>query len=198
VATVYDAYCGFITYYVRVAYKERGWAARILSPALILYSLLKVTGIPATAEQRCDDMNRFDTRERYDRVVSIEMFEHMRNYATLLEKIHRWTNPGGTLFMHVFAPREFAYPFDLKDFTDGLMPRDDLLPHFQDHLRIRDRWVLDGTHYQKTAEAWLARMDARRSDVQVLFAKTYGEAETVRWRVFLMACADIAQGRSGS
>ena len=156
------------------------------------------------------DMNAFDTRERYDRVVSVEMFEHMRNYARLLEKIHRWTNPGGTLFVHVFAHREFAYPFDVKDasdwmaehfFTGGLMPSDDLLLHFQDHFRIRHRWVLDGTHYQKTAEAWLARLDVRSDDVRALFAQTYGDADAlrwvVRWRVFLMACAELWGHRQG-
>ncbi|MCX6629487.1 MAG: cyclopropane-fatty-acyl-phospholipid synthase [Candidatus Solibacter sp.] len=156
------------------------------------------------------DMNAFDTLERYDRVVSIEMFEHMRNYGRLLEKLHRWSNPGATLFVHVFAHREFAYPFDVKDasdwmaehfFTGGLMPSDDLLLHFQDHFRIRDRWVLDGTHYQKTAEAWLARLDARRSDVRTLFAQTYGDSDAVRWlvrwRVFLMACAELWGHRQG-
>ncbi len=157
-----------------------------------------------------DDMNQFDTRERYDRVVSIEMFEHMRNYGRLLEKIHRWTNPGATLFVHVFAHREFAYPFDVKDasdwmaehfFTGGLMPSDDLLLHFQDHFRIAGRWVLDGTHYEKTAEAWLDRLDARRGEVMALFARTYGEADAmrwvVRWRVFLMACAELWGHKKG-
>jgi cyclopropane-fatty-acyl-phospholipid synthase len=157
-----------------------------------------------------DDMNRFDTLERYDRVVSIEMFEHMRNYGRLLEKIHRWTKPGSTLFVHVFAHRELAYPFEVRDssdwmaehfFTGGLMPSDDLLLHFQDHFRIRSRWVLDGTHYQKTAEAWLARLDARRDDVRALFARTYGDADAtrwlVRWRVFLMACAELWGHRQG-
>lgn len=156
------------------------------------------------------DMNSFDTAERYDRVVSVEMFEHMRNYRALLEKVHRWTNPGATLFVHVFAHRRFAYPFETRDssdwmaqhfFTGGLMPSLDLLLHFQDRFLIRDRWVWDGTHYQKTAEAWLARMDARRADVLALFARVYGEGEAlkwlVRWRVFFMACAELFGYRAG-
>jgi cyclopropane-fatty-acyl-phospholipid synthase len=156
------------------------------------------------------DMNRFDTSELYDRVVSIEMFEHMRNYQRLLENIHRWTNPRATLFVHVFAHREFAYPFEVRHatdwmaehfFTGGLMPSDDLLLHFQNHFRIGERWVLDGTHYQKTAEAWLDRLDARRTGVRALFAKTYGEADAARWverwRIFLMACAELWGYRDG-
>jgi cyclopropane-fatty-acyl-phospholipid synthase len=156
------------------------------------------------------DMNTFDTIERYDRVVSVEMFEHMRNYARLLENIHRWTNPRATLFVHVFAHRHLAYPFEVRDatdwmaehfFTGGLMPGDGLLLHFQDHFCIRDHWVLDGTHYQKTAEAWLANLDARRSDVHRLFETTYGVDNAlrwiVRWRVFLMACAELWGYRDG-
>jgi cyclopropane-fatty-acyl-phospholipid synthase len=204
-----------------------GWGAFSLYAAA-RFPASRVTGVSNSRTQRAfieaearrrnlnnveiltDDMNRFDTHERYDRVVSIEMFEHMRNYDRLLEKIHRWTNPGGTLFVHVFAHREFAYPFEVRDssdwmaehfFTGGLMPSDDLLLHFQEHFRIRDRWVLDGTHYQKTAEAWLERMDARRAEVRALFAKTYGAAYAVRWevrwRVFLMACAELWGHRKG-
>jgi cyclopropane-fatty-acyl-phospholipid synthase len=156
------------------------------------------------------DMNAFDTAQRYDRVVSVEMFEHMRNYRSLLEKVHRWTKPGATLFVHVFAHRHFAYPFEARDssdwmahhfFTGGLMPSDDLLLHFQDHFAIRGRWVWDGTHYRKTAEAWLARLDARRAEVLALFARTYGGDTAlmwlVRWRVFLMACAELFGYRAG-
>jgi cyclopropane-fatty-acyl-phospholipid synthase len=150
------------------------------------------------------DMNVFDTTERYDRVVSVEMFEHMRNYALLLEKIHRWTNPGATLFVHVFAHRQYAYPFEVRDasdwmaehfFTGGVMPSDDLLPRFQEHFGLCRHWVLDGTHYQRTAQSWVENLDAHSTDVRKLFASVYGEREAlrwlIRWRVFFLACIEL-------
>jgi cyclopropane-fatty-acyl-phospholipid synthase len=106
--------------------------------------------------------------------------------------------------VHVFAHSRFAYPFEVRDasdwmaqhfFTGGLMPSDDLLLHFQDHFRIRERWRVSGVHYQKTAEAWLARLDRHRDQVLSLFARVHGKEEAlrwlVRWRVFFMACAEL-------
>ncbi len=156
------------------------------------------------------DVNAFETTRRFDRVVSIEMFEHMRNYAKLLEKVSSWTRPGGLLFVHVFAHAKFAYPFDIRDssdwmaqhfFTGGLMPSDDLLLHFQDHFRIREHWALDGTNYQRTAEAWLDRLDRHRSEILAIFQRAYPAGEAlkwlVRWRVFLMACSELWGYRDG-
>lgn len=150
------------------------------------------------------DMNDFDTDRRFDRIVSVEMFEHMRNYGELLRRVSSWSRPGALLFVHVFSHSRFAYPFEVRDasdwiaqhfFTGGLMPSDDLLLHFQEHFRIRGRWRLSGVHYQKTAEAWLERLDRRRSEVLALFAEVYGKNEAlawlVRWRVFFMACAEL-------
>jgi len=159
------------------------------------------------------DMNSFDTSRRFDRVVSVEMFEHMRNYQRLLKKIASWMKPAATLFVHIFTHNRFAYPFEVHDasdwmsqyfFTGGIMPSDDLLLHFQDDVKIREHWQVDGTHYAGTAEAWFANMDAHRAEILPLFEQTYGGRASVPsdrkkvalkwwvyWRVFYMACAEL-------
>lgn len=157
------------------------------------------------------DMNVFDTSASFDRVVSVEMFEHMKNYQLLLGKVARWLKSGGKLFVHIFTHREVAYHYEDKGpsdwmtryfFAGGQMPSHDLLLHFQDDLRLESRWAVNGTHYQKTAEAWLQNMDAHRAEVLPLFAQTYGEAQTTRWwvywRVFFMACGELWGFRGGN
>jgi len=150
------------------------------------------------------DMNDFDTERRFDRVVSVEMFEHMRNYGELMRRIASWSKPNALLFVHIFSHIRFAYPFTVRDssdwmaqhfFTGGLMPSDDLLLNFQDQFHIREHWRVSGVHYQKSAEAWLARLDRNRDEIIALFAEVYGKDQAtswlVRWRVFFMACAEL-------
>ncbi|WP_028080419.1 SAM-dependent methyltransferase [Solimonas soli] len=140
----------------------------------------------------------------FDRVLSIEMFEHMRNYERLLAKIAGWLRADGRLFVHVFAHRELSYPFEERDASDwmtkhffrgGLMPSRALLAEFQGDLRLERDWWLPGTHYARTAEDWLAQLDARRHDIHRLFAGTFGAAQAAlmvqRWRMFYMAVAEL-------
>ena len=139
----------------------------------------------------------------FDRCVSIEMFEHMRNYQTLMQRIGGWLAPGGKLFVHIFAHRELAYPFETAGadnwmgrhfFTGGLMPAADTLLHFQQALRIERRWLVDGTHYQKTANHWLQEQDSRRDAVMAVLRQAYGDNARLwfqRWRMFWMACAEL-------
>ena len=147
----------------------------------------------------------------FDRVVSIEMFEHMRNYAALLAKVSRWLAPGGALFVHIFAHRALAYPFEVKDgsdwmsrhfFTGGLMPSKDLLTEFQDDLRLDRQWWVDGTHYERTANDWLAGMDAQRERILEVFRAGYGAQDAARWvqrwRMFYMAVAELFGYRGGA
>ena len=146
------------------------------------------------------DVNDFATDLRFDRVVSVEMFEHVKNYRTLLMRIASWLKPSGRLFVHIFSHARIAYHFEPDDwigryfFTGGTMPSDDLLLHFSEHLRVCEHWRLDGTHYQLTARAWLANLDARRADaLRVLHAAYEAAADQWlnRWRVFFIACEEL-------
>ncbi|NNK50719.1 MAG: class I SAM-dependent methyltransferase [Xanthomonadales bacterium] len=151
-----------------------------------------------------EDMNYFEPRDEYDRIVSVEMFEHMRNYRELFSRLSRWLKPDGKFFMHIFVNRSIPYEFldegpsdwmGRHFFSGGIMPSDDLPLRFQEHLRLirRDRW--DGKHYEKTANAWLANMDARKERILPIMAATYGEVSAERWfqrwRIFFMACAEL-------
>jgi len=149
------------------------------------------------------DMNGFDTPARFDRIVSVEMFEHLRNWPRAFANVARWLLPGGRFFLHVFAHRGAPYPFVERDasdwmsrhfFSGGQMPSDDLALRFQDELRLLSRWRWDGTHYQRTAEAWLANMDRRQGELMPLFTSIYGAEAGVwwmRWRVFFMSVAEL-------
>lgn len=157
------------------------------------------------------DINAFDIAPgQFDRVVSVEMFEHLKNYHQLFENIARWLKPGGMLFTHIFTHHAFSYHFVARDatdwmsryfFTGGQMPAHDLLPRFQDHLTLVEDWKVNGRHYQLTAEHWLKNMDARKDDILPLFADTYGRDQALKWwaywRTFYMACAELWGYRGG-
>ena len=157
------------------------------------------------------DVNDFDPGGQFDRIVCVEMLEHMRNYGELFARIARWMRPDALLFVHVFAHARFAYPYEVRGpgdwmaqyfFTGGMMPSEDLLPSFDRDVRPIERWRLDGTHYQRTAEAWLERMDTNRAALRPVIARTYGDADAARWwerwRIFFMACAELWGYQQGS
>jgi len=161
------------------------------------------------------DVTGFEPARRFDRIVSIEMFEHLRNYRLLFERLAFWMRPGAKLFVHVFCHRRFAYPFEVSDpaadgpgdwmarhfFTGGLMPSADLLPHFRGALDPEERWLVNGEHYRRTAEAWLENLDRRRPAILPLLERAYGRRGRARWlrrwRVFFMSCAELFGYRDG-
>jgi cyclopropane-fatty-acyl-phospholipid synthase len=155
------------------------------------------------------DMNDFETDRRFDRVVSVEMFEHMRNWERLFERVAAWLRPEGSFFMHVFCHREYAYRYEDEGpgdwmarhfFTGGIMPSADLPQRYDRHLEVVDRWQVNGLHYSRTLEAWLDAMDRNRESLMPVFAATYGDDADrwfARWRMFFMACSELFRYRGG-
>lgn len=151
------------------------------------------------------DVNGLDLGRRFDRVVSVEMVEHVRNHRRLLERVAAHLTADGALFVHHFSHRRFAYAFDRswmarRFFSGGTMPSHDLLDHVAGSLRVADSWVVPGTHYARTARAWLANLDARRTAVGAALGTASGVPAEVwidRWRVFFLACEELFAFRAG-
>jgi len=151
------------------------------------------------------DMNTFDASSgTFDRIVSVEMFEHMRNWEALLARCRRWLKDDGRLFIHVFAHRIYAYPFETTEkddwmgrnfFTGGMMPSVDLLDRLQIPFSVDHHWTIDGTHYQRTADAWADKLRRRRADLVQMIAKDLGRREArrvvQRWHLFFRACSEL-------
>ena len=148
--------------------------------------------------------------DAFDRVVSVEMFEHVRNHAELTRRIAGWLRPGGHLFVHVFAHHAEAYPFDTGSsgdwmarhfFTGGVMPSADLLPQVARGLEPSEQWAVAGHHYARTLRAWLDRLDDDAPRARQLLAETYGPRRAPawlrRWRVFTIACEELFAFRDG-
>ena len=157
------------------------------------------------------DMNTFQPDEQFDRVVSIEMFEHMRNYKILLSRIKSWLNPEGKLFIHIFCHQKYPYFFKNEGhhnwmgryfFTGGVMPSSDLFTYFQNDLSLEKQWWWDGKHYQKTAEAWLNQMDHKKDEIYPLLKTVYGNKNAdcwfQRWRIFFMSCSELFGYKKGN
>ena len=203
-----------------------GWGSLTLWMAE-QYPNARITGVSNSASQRAHiegecakrgfknvriitcDMNVFAAEAaRFDRVVSVEMFEHMKNWAELMRRIAGWLKPGGKLFFHVFTHKDIAYHFAAKDstdwmsrhfFTGGQMPSFDLFRRFDADLVVEDAVAINGTHYGKTAEAWLANLDRHRAQALELL-RAPGESAEVRvnrWRMFFMSCAELWNFQGG-
>ena len=157
------------------------------------------------------DMNHFDAGDAFDRIVSVEMFEHMRNYEELFRRVNAWLMPHGRFFMHIFCHRSTPYEYIDKGpsdwmsrhfFSGGIMPSAELPLLFQRDLKLEKRWAWSGQHYARTCRAWLDRMESRRDIVMPILADTYGEANAgrwwMRWRMFFMACEELFRFNNGN
>jgi len=156
------------------------------------------------------DMNSFDPGTRFDRIVSVEMFEHMSNWPALLDRVHSWLRPEGRLFLHVFSHRAAPYRFDHTDpadwiarhfFTGGIMPSHTLIRHAAGPFALEADWRWPGTHYARTAEDWLSRLDSCATEVEPILRATYGEDWMLwrqRWRLFFLATTGLFGSAHGT
>lgn len=207
--TILELGCGWgsLTLWMAEHYPDSHITAVSNSPSQRAYieAQARARGLQSQIRVMTCDMNTFEVDPGgFDRVVSVEMFEHMRNWPDLFARVRRWLKPGGQFFMHVFVHRSTAYLFEDRGpadwmsrqfFTGGMMPSDGLPLVCQDHLSCVDRWRWDGSHYEKTANAWLANMDGARETLWPVIERVYGKAGARvwwgRWRLFFMACAEL-------
>jgi cyclopropane-fatty-acyl-phospholipid synthase len=197
-----------------------GWGSMTLFMAA-RYPGARVTAVSNSASQRAfiegrardqgltnvriitADMNVFDTDQRFDRIVSVEMFEHMSNWRALLERCRKWLRPDGRLLTHVFAHRTVPYRFDVNDpadwiahhfFAGGVMPSRDLIANFPDLFEVEQDWWWNGKHYERTALDWLRNFDANRDRIRLILADVYGKDAKLwenRWRLFFISTAGL-------
>ena len=210
--TILDLGCGWGSFSLWAARKFPN--CRILSVSNsslqrgFIENRAKELGVTNVEVVTCD-VNDFDPGRRFDRIVSVEMMEHVKNYQHLLGRVSSWLEDDGLCFIHIFTNTDVAYSYEASEdwigkyfFTAGNMPSDDLLLHFQDDLSVVDHWRVDGRHYGRTANAWLDKYDANESAIRAILVEAYGEEEAPkwyhRWRVFLMACAELWNFRRGT
>ncbi|MCS0497723.1 cyclopropane-fatty-acyl-phospholipid synthase family protein [Ancylobacter sp. MQZ15Z-1] len=193
---------------------ERFPAARIVAVSNSAPQRLHIEGEArarglANLEVLTADMNAFDTRDMFERIVSVEMFEHMANWRALLERARGWLAPEGRLFLHVFTHRAVPYRFDHADeedwiaqhfFTGGIMPSEGLVRCVSDSFAVEGEWRWSGRNYARTAEDWLARFDANRGRIDEVLRDVYGAEGGLwrrRWRLFYLATAGLFGHRGG-
>ena len=149
------------------------------------------------------DINDFDTSKRFDRIVSVEMFEHLRNHSLLFDRLNTWLKDDGCIFIHVFAHHKKSYLFEVEHerdwmaehfFTGGMMPSINYLPSAAKPFKELNRWEINGAHYSKTLEAWLLKQDQEERTILKHFLNTYGKDSKLwvqRWRIFYLACSEL-------